>query len=263
MSIQAEDRIENAPVRIYGKEGACRGRRAGVTWPVMRRVCVGAILLPLLCSMGRAWGQDASPDNKAQCRAQVARLIAATNAADAEALRQLIYTRPDRDREAQRLGQAAVINCIVARRKLEEEMIRRWGADAPKALGGTSIIPDLARDAIVTAEVQVSSNDAWLFLSADTTPIELHRSKKDGQWRIMLRAVDLLKDDAQHNPEPGSLQRIEYLRGVARSLQLVEAQVRGGKLASADATREALQRALEEAIKSQPQTPAAPPDNGK
>jgi hypothetical protein len=259
MSIQAEDRIENAPVRIYGKEGACRGRRAGVTWPVMRRVCVGAILLPLLCSMGRAWGQEASPDNKAQCRAQVARLIAAINAADAEALRQLIYTRPDR--EAQRLGQAAVINCIVARRKLEEEMIRRWGADAPKALGGTSMFPDPSRDPIATAEVQVSSADAWLFLSADTTPIKLHR--RNGQWRILLPAIDLLNDDLQHNPEPGSLQRIEYLRGVARSLQLVEAQVRGGKLASADATREALQRALEEAIKSQPQTPAAPPDNGK
>jgi hypothetical protein len=226
----------------------------------MRTVLVGAILL-LLCSTGRAWGQEAATDNKTQCRQQVARLIAAINAADAEALRQLIYTRPDGDREAQRLGQAAVINCIVARRRLEEEMIRRWGADAPKALGGTSRFPDIGRDTIATAEVQASSTGALLFLSADTTPIELRRSKKDGQWRIMLRAVDLLKDDAQHNPEPGSLQRIEYLRGVARSLQLVEAQVRGGKLASADATREALQKALEEAIKLQTQAPA-PTDNG-
>ena len=42
----------------------------------------------------------------------------------------------------------------------------------------------------------------------------------------------------------------------------VEAQVRGGKIPSADATRDALQKALEEAGKSQPEPPAAPVDNG-
>src|SRR5690349_24344879 len=110
----------------------------------MRIAIVILVLLPLLVD-GRAFGQQASiADNKAQCRAQVARLIAAINAADAEALRQLIYVRPDR--EAQRLGQAAVISCIVARRKLEQEMAARWGPEAPKALGGTSTFPELGPD---------------------------------------------------------------------------------------------------------------------
>src|SRR5205814_9336635 len=86
------------------------------------RIAIVLVLLPLLLD-GRAFGQQPFVDNKTQCRAQVARLIAAINAADADALGQLIYVRPDR--EAQRLGQAAVINCIVARRKLEQEMAQR------------------------------------------------------------------------------------------------------------------------------------------
>jgi hypothetical protein len=228
----------------------------------MRSVLVG---LALLLGAGRALGQQGSPpsfffpDNRAQCREQVARLMMAVNNANADALRQLIYTRPER--EAQRLGAGAVINCIVARRKLEQEIARRWGEEAPKALGGTSAFPDRDREAVATAEVQASSTEALLYLSPGTTAIELRRTKS-GQWRILLRAVDLLNDDGQRKPEPGSLQRIEYLRGVARALQLVEAQVRGGKIASADAAREALQQALEEAGKPQPEPPAAPADNG-
>src|SRR6266704_6001816 len=181
-----------------------RGRKLA---NVMRGV---AVVLILLLGAGRALGQQGSsppfffPDNRAQCREQVARLMTAVNNADAEALRQLIYTRPER--EAQRLGAGAVINCIVARRKLEQEMAGRWGAEAPKALGGTSAFPDREREAVATAEVQAFSTEALLYLSPGTTAIELRRTKS-GQWRILLRAVELLNDDGQRKPEPGSLQR--------------------------------------------------------
>ena len=190
--------------------------------------------------------------------------MTAVDAADDKTLRDCISY--DRYSKAQEPGLIAVVNCIVSQRAFERAIVQRWGADAVQPMAKLTTFSTADRASVQTARVERRDDrEALVILAPRVSPIVV-RLGSDGRWRVVLRAVRSLYDTPEgigrnrspRHPEPGSLKQIDYMEGVALTLQNITAAIRDGKFATADAARAALQKAVEIGAASAPAYDEAP-----
>jgi hypothetical protein len=197
---------------------------------------------------GSSWPADRETRVR-EVRATVLRLVNAIDAADGDALRGVIMLDYRYASSAQLQGLDALIACLKAQRDLEAAAKAKFGADGVNALAGVGEVrlSEAQRQALLTAPVEFrNEREALVGLGPTVAPLFVRASRRDFQWRVMLRPISSLKDDASRTPDPPSKARIERMKGVAEVLQRIAKDVRDGRLATPADARKALTDALAE-----------------
>lgn len=171
------------------------------------------------------------------------RTIGVLNQADAETLRLYLYA--DMRVGAQQQARDAIVECMLARRLLESAARERFGDAGIAAIGGPVRIIEADADTLRSARFEPRSEREMIgTLASGMAPLHLRRSR-DGRWRLVIRAISSFYDSGSDRmPEPGSLVRIEGLRGIARATRFTAEQLLAGKIETPERLKAVLDKAV-------------------
>ncbi|MGE5611618.1 MAG: hypothetical protein ACM359_20380 [Bacillota bacterium] len=177
-----------------------------------------------------AWAADASE----AVRQAIVRFADALNAGDAAQLRATIWTAEDS--KAQELGRDALVDLIVAEKRLERVAANRFGAEGKRFRCGFDLIFS-AEDRESVAKASVVFDDPSIARVIKPGEIWTLRVRRSGQrdWRVALDIIDFDLDDHPNEPSTPndlSLLRIERLRSAAEAVNLVASRIEQGETAS-------------------------------
>lgn len=171
------------------------------------------------------------------------RTIGVLNQADAETLRLYIYAHMRV--AAQQQARDAIVECILARRLLESAARERFGDAGVAAVGGPVRIIEGDAQALRSARFEPRSEREMIgTLASGMAPLQMRRSQ-EGRWRLVIRAITSFYDSGTDRiPEPGSLVRIEGIRGIARATRFTSEQLLAGKIDTPERLKAVLDKAV-------------------
>lgn len=171
------------------------------------------------------------------------RVIGALNQADAETLRLYLYA--DMRVGAQQQARDAIVECMLARRLLESAARERFGDASVAAIGGAVRIIEVDAQTLQSARLEPRSEREMIgSLAPGMAPLHMRRSR-DGRWRLVIRAITSFYDSGSDRiPEPGSLMRIEAIRGIARATRFTAEQLLAGKIETPERLKTVFDKAV-------------------
>jgi hypothetical protein len=180
-----------------------------------------------------AWAADASE----AVRQAIVRFVDALNAGDAGQLRGAIWT--SEGVKAQELGRDALVDLIVAEKRLERVAATRFGAEGKRFQCGFDLIFSAA-DRQALAKASVVFDDAYIarvIKPGEIWPLRVRRSTQR-DWRVALDIIDFELDDDPNepsSPDEPSMLRIERLRSTAEAVNLTASRIEQGEATSVTA----------------------------
>ncbi|HEX2970862.1 MAG TPA: hypothetical protein VHP11_00925 [Tepidisphaeraceae bacterium] len=210
-------------------------RNAGYKTLLLTALLIGHVCAP------HAWPADA-PDPSAvraaesAVRQAVTRFADALIAADATQLRSSIWV--SEGIKAQELGRDALIDLIVAEKRLERSAVARFGAEGQRFRCGFDLIFSAAdRQALSNAVVVFDDpkSAARVVKPGEVWPLRVRQSPRQS-WRVVLDILDNeLDDDPNEASEPDDISnlRIERLRATAEAVNLTALRIEQGQTSSA------------------------------
>lgn len=191
---------------------------------------VAGLLVVHGCALG-AWAAEASES----VRQAVIRFADALNAADSAQLKAAIWTTDGV--QAQELGRDAVVDLIMAEKRLERVAAARFGAEGARFRCGFDLIFSAEDRQAMTKAVVVydDPNTARVIKLGEIWPLRVRRNAQR-DWRVVLDIIDFELDDDPNepsNPDDLSRLRIERLRSTTEAVNSVVSRIEQGTTASA------------------------------
>jgi len=206
--------------------------------PLAKTLATCLLLMQAMCHP-----QAFAADNSKPVLDALLRFLDALDAADAPALKQLIYV-PDKP-PALQLCRDAFIDLVVAQKRLERAAQTRFPTQANRFRRDLDLIATPAdRKSIAEASVMIDdSQEARLTLPGETSPIRMSLSPS-GQWQVMLDVVEpdtlLEARTLQVNPDALLQLRIDRLRAMSEAVNLAASGIEGATSPDASAAETSL-----------------------